>query len=179
MKELMSNRGFTLMTLIMKIMETVHPHARKRAETFGISKGSTVIDYACGPGRYTIEFAKLAGEHGRIFAVDLKDLALKEVEKKAKSQGLTNIQLRLAKGYDSSIESEIADMVIVLDVFFMIENPSLFLKEINRICKKDGILVIDDGHQSRKATIKKIKDSGLWEIIEERKDHLKCKKSYN
>ena len=48
MKELMSDRGFVMMNLVMKIMEAVYPRARKRAKTFGINKGSTVIDYACG-----------------------------------------------------------------------------------------------------------------------------------
>jgi len=174
----MSDRSFALMNLVMKTMEFFHPQAVKRAKTFGIKKGDIIVDYACGPGRYTIEFAQLAGEEGRIFAVDIKEIALREVERKTQSQGLKNIELRLAKGYDSSIDSGIADMVIALDVFFMVENPTKFLKELARICKKDGTLVIDDGHQPRKITKNKIQESGIWEIIEERKDHLKCKKIY-
>jgi ubiquinone/menaquinone biosynthesis C-methylase UbiE len=67
-------------------------------------------------------------------------------------------------------------MVIALDMFFMIENPQAFLQELHRILKLDSILVIDDGHQSRKKTIKKLIDSGLWEIVEERKDCLMCMK---
>jgi ubiquinone/menaquinone biosynthesis C-methylase UbiE len=67
-------------------------------------------------------------------------------------------------------------MVIALDMFFMIENPNDFLNELYRILKKDGILVIDDGHQSRKKTKRKVMDSGIWEIVEERKDCLMCMK---
>lgn len=47
----------------------------------------TIIDYGCGPGRYTILFAKLVGEKGKVIAVDIKDLTLREVEKKIKKLG--------------------------------------------------------------------------------------------
>jgi len=36
-------------------------------------------------------------------------------------------------------------------------------------------LIIDDEHQSRRATKRKILESGLWNIQEETGDHLKGK----
>jgi len=69
----------------------------------------------------------------------------------------------------------VADVVCAIDMFFTIKKPSEFLAELKRIIKKDGILIIDDGHQPRSVTKNKIADSGLWEILEETKDHLKCK----
>jgi ubiquinone/menaquinone biosynthesis C-methylase UbiE len=60
-------------------------------------------------------------------------------------------------------------------MFFIIRKPTEFLKEIRRILKPNGILIIDDGHQSRKVTKQKLNSSGMFNIIEETKDHLKCK----
>jgi len=40
---------------------------------------------------------------------------------------------------------------------------------LSRISKEDAILVIDDGHQSRKTTKEKIENAGIWKIIEEKK----------
>jgi ubiquinone/menaquinone biosynthesis C-methylase UbiE len=40
----------------------------------------TVVDYGCGPGRYTIRFARLVGANGRVFEVDLRPLAMRMVE---------------------------------------------------------------------------------------------------
>ena len=60
-------------------------------------------------------------------------------------------------------------------MFFVIKKPSEFLGELRRIAMSDGILVIDDGHQSREETKKKILESGHWTIWEETRDHLKCK----
>ncbi len=176
MKERISDTGFRLMGIVMKIMEWLHPHAENRARTFGIQEGMTVVDYGCGPGRYTMAFAELVGKQGKLLAVDLSKLALEAIEKKVKANGLDNVQFYLAEGYDSHIDSSTSDMVIALDMFFMIQNPKQFLEELSRISKPDAILIIDDGHQSREKTKRKITDAGVWKIIEEKKDHLKCKK---
>ena len=60
-------------------------------------------------------------------------------------------------------------------MFFAIKEPSEFLGELKRIAKENGLLVIDDGHQSREETKRKIEESGHWKIWEETRDHLKCK----
>ncbi|HEX3045654.1 MAG TPA: methyltransferase domain-containing protein [Bacillota bacterium] len=176
MKETLSDQTFKLMHHIMRIMEWVHPNAEKRVKTFGIREGMTVVDYGCGPGRYTIPMAQIVGEQGRIIAVDLVKIAGEEIQRKAQKYGLCNIQFILAQGYDSKVDLGVADMVVALDMFFMVESPTEFLRELSRVSKKDGILVIDDGHQSRAKTKKKLAESGIWAIFEESKDHLKCKK---
>lgn len=174
--ELMSDRGFKLMNFTFKIIDFFFPYVNKRAKTFGIKEGMTIIDYGCGPGRYTVPFAKLVGKRGKVIAVDIKDIALRELEKKIKKYDINNVEVKLAKGYESKIESGIADMVFAIDMFFKIKDPKMFLQELGRIGKKNAVLVIDDGHQSRKTTKEKIRNADIWEIIEEKKDHLKCKK---
>ncbi len=176
MKENIPDTGFRMMGLVMKFMEWIHPQAENRAKTFDIKEGMTVVDYGCGPGRYTLPFAKLVGCSGHVIAVDLSPLAIEAIGKKVREHDLNNVSFSLAKGYDSGVEEGIADVVIALDMFFMIEQPAAFLTELSRICKPDGILVIDDGHQSRAKTKMKLEDAGIWRIVEERKDHLKCKK---
>lgn len=176
MKEKLSDRTFRLMSLVMRIIDTFSSYVQKRAETIGITEGMTIVDYGCGPGRYTVEFARIVGKHGKVFAVDLSPVAKQMVEEKAKKYNLNNIQFNLANGYNSNLDNEIADIVVALDMFFMIEKPIDFLRELYRICKKDGVLVIDDGHQPRKKTKEKIATAGFWHIVEERKDVLICRK---
>lgn len=133
MKELLPDKAFKMMSLIMKIMETIHPYAEKRAKTFGIKEGMTIVDYGCGPGRYTLPLAQLVGEQGKVMAVDISKIAFEEIRKNLKNRKLNNVQFSLAKGYNSNVNSEIADIVIALDMFFMIEEPTKFLKELYRI----------------------------------------------
>ena len=170
----MPDWSFRLMDLLFHVIDYIHPHIDKRVERFEIKPGLTVVDYGCGPGRYTIRFAKLVGEPGKVFAVDIHKLAIEAVKKKIERYGLKNITPVLADGYRSGLPDNTADLVCAIDMFHMISNTSEFLTELRRIIKNDGILIIDDGHQRRSTTRKAILESGLWEILEETKDHLKC-----
>ena len=90
-------------------------------------------------------------------------------------KGFSNIETVLMQGYNSGLPDNVADRVCALDMFFGIRQPTEFLRELKRITKSDGLLVIDDGHQSREEAKKKIAASGAWDIVEESKDHLKCR----
>jgi len=175
--EKMSNTSFRMMNWTFKVVDFFYPYIKKRIKKFGIEEGMTVVDYGCGPGRYSTEFAKLVGEKGKVYAVDIHELAIEAVKGKTEKMGLRNIEPILASGYDSGVPSDTADVVCALDMFFIIKDPAEFLGELKRITKNDGTLVIDDGHQSRSVTKKKILNSGLWNIYEETSDHLKCKPS--
>jgi ubiquinone/menaquinone biosynthesis C-methylase UbiE len=173
--ERMSDFSFRGMGLIFKVIDFVYPYIDKRVQRFGIQPGMTVVDYGCGPGRYTTRFAYLVGERGKVFAVDIHELAIEAVKNRIEKQGLNTVTPVLAKGYDSGIPDLVADIVCAIDMFFAINDSTTFLKELRRITNPEGLLIIDDGHQSRNETKRKIAASGYWEVIEESKDHLKCK----
>ena len=178
-KERMSNLSFKLMNLIFRIMDFVYPYIDKRVKKFKILPGMTVVDYGCGTGRYTTRFVKLVGEQGKVFAVDIHEMAVETVNKRVEKYRLKNVEVLLAKGYDSALPDNIADVVCAIDMFHIIKNATEFLAELKRISKNDGVLVIDDGHQRRNTTKSSILQSGHWHIIEENPDHLKCKPSKN
>ncbi|MDO9545955.1 MAG: methyltransferase domain-containing protein [Pelolinea sp.] len=173
--EKMSSFSFHLMDLTFRVVDFFfRPYIDKRVKKFDIREGMTVVDYGCGPGRYTIRFSRIMGEMGKVYAVDIHDLAITAVKRKITKEGLGNVKPVLASGYDSGLPDCCADVVCAIDMFFVIKKPSEFLGELKRIVKSDGMLVIDDGHQSREETKRKILNSDHWEIKEESKDHLKC-----
>jgi len=139
----------------------------------------TVVDYGCGLGSYTTEMAELVGRKGTVYAIDMNRLAIEAVERKMAKCNLRNVRLILEpmwmSGYDSTLPNGLADIVCALGKFSTIRQPTAFLGELRRIIKNDGTLIIDDNHQPRDVTKKKILDSELWDIVEETSDHLKCK----
>jgi ubiquinone/menaquinone biosynthesis C-methylase UbiE len=175
--ERMPDFSFRAMNFIFNVVDFLHPYIDKRVTTFGIRQGMTVVDYGCGPGRYTMRFSKLVRETGRVYAVDIHQLAVEAVKRKIAEYQLQNVVPILASGYDSPIPEHTADVVCALDMFFAIQRPIEFLGELKRITRQDGTLIIDDGHQPREVTRKNILESGHWVIEEETRDHLKCRPS--
>ena len=171
----MSDLSFRMMALVFRLIDLVYPRVDQRVGKFGIQPGVTLVDYGCGPGRYTVRFARLVGPDGKVYAVDVQELAIQAVTRKMQTEGLTNIVPVLAHGYNSGLPDHLADVVCALDMFFGVKEPTTFLGELKRIIKSDGTLIIDDGHQRRKTTKDKIMASGCWRIEEEMADHLKCR----
>jgi len=160
----------------MKIADHVHPHVRARAESFGIKPGQTVVDYGCGPGRYALEMARLVGTDGKVIAVDLVELALEETQRKLEVGGFQNFDLKLAQGYESGVEDGVADIVFAIDMFHHISDTDAFLREVFRISKPNGLLILSGGHLRRNTVKTKITMSKIWDVSEERKGYIVYKK---
>jgi ubiquinone/menaquinone biosynthesis C-methylase UbiE len=169
----MSNLSYRAMAATFAVVDLVRPRAAQRAAGFGVEPGMTVVDYGCGPGRHTVPLARLVGQRGRVYAVDIQKLAVAAVGRKAAKLDLENVVPVVAIGYDSTLPSAVADMVFALDMFFNIAEPDRFLREVQRILKPEGVLVIDPGHEPRSETKRKIAAAGLFELVAEAQDHLK------
>ncbi len=120
----------------------------------------------------------MVGEEGKVYAVDIHPLAIEAVIKKIKKFNLDNVEPVLVDGYTCGLTDGTADVIFAIDMFHNISNPEAFLKELRRIIKQGGFLIIEDGHQPREQTKEKIVSSKLWNIIEETKDHLRCTPDY-
>ena len=60
-------------------------------DEFGIERGQTVVDYGCGPGSYLRRACELVGSEGKVFAVDIHELAIKAVKRRIKKEHLSNV----------------------------------------------------------------------------------------
>ena len=144
-------------------------------DQFGIERGQTVVDYGCGPGSYLRHASELVGPKGRVLAIDIHELAIAAVKKRIAKESWTNVSAVLTDGSNTPIADDTADIIYALDMFHMVSQPDVFMGELNRICKENGFLFIDNGHQSRKEARAKIMTSGLWGIVEEKKRYMKCR----
>jgi ubiquinone/menaquinone biosynthesis C-methylase UbiE len=148
----------------------------KLLDKFDIKPGQTVVDFGCGPGSYVRYASELVGPSGRLNALDIHELAIEAVRKKAARAGLDNVTA-MVTGNDNRypLDDETADVVYALDMFHMVSDPNAFLKELSRITKTTGFLYIDNGHQPREEARSKIMKSGAWEIVDENKRFMKLR----
>ncbi|MGQ9779727.1 MAG: class I SAM-dependent methyltransferase [Bacillota bacterium] len=167
----LSRFAYRLMVLTYRLQDAfVKPDAI--LHEFGIKKGDTVVDFGCGPGRYLRKAAALVGESGRVYAVDIHPLAFRSAAKMAAKYKLDNVIPVLATGGKTEIEGGSADLVYALDMFHQVTEPGPFLAEVRRIVKDNGRFILEDGHQDRKTTRKKLSVSDLWEIESENERYV-------
>jgi ubiquinone/menaquinone biosynthesis C-methylase UbiE len=171
--ERMPNSAFWIMKQMFKIFYFFKP-VDKYIGRFVIKKGDTVVDYGCGPGAFIKCASVLAGENGIVYAVDVHEMAICSVTELIRKQNLKNVKPVLAHGNKVDIPDNKADVVYAIDMFHMVKESDVFLKEICRITKNEGKLIIEDGHQPRTLSKEKIISSGYWNIIEEHKRFLIC-----
>jgi len=169
----MSDFGFKLMVYMYWVVDLFYS-PEKRIKSFGIKEGAAVLDYACGPGRYVRGFSEAVGEKGKVYAADIHELALSYVKKRIEKYNLRNAVPVLVKGYHCDIVDKSVDYICALDMLHQVGEPGKLFRELHRMMKKDGVLILDDGHQKRERTRAQINEANLWKIVEENKDHLKC-----
>ena len=147
---------------------------RKDLEAYGLKKGDVAADWGCGTGAYIKEASDMVGPDGKVYAVDVHEMAIETANRIVSRNGLSNVIPVLSDGTKADIPDNSIDIVFALDMFHMVKNTDLFLKEICRVTRNEGFLFIEDGHQSRIAARGKILKSGCWKIIAEQKRYMKC-----
>lgn len=122
-------------------------HPERLAERF-VKPGDRVLDFGCGPGFFTREFAKRVGESGRVYAVDLQEEMLKIVRGKMESEGL---QLRVVTHQcrpDSiNLPPDLAgtfDAAFMIFVVHEVPDPAKLFGEIRTILKPGGTLFFSE-----------------------------------
>lgn len=145
----------------------------KEVDKFDIKKGNIVIDYGCGSGSYIKRISELIGYNGKVYAVDLHDLAIEAVKNKINKYQLGNVEPVLVKN-TKLIKDNVADIIIAIDMFHMVEETNIFLRELHRLTKENGFVFIDIHHMSLDDARGKILNSKLWEIECEIDNCLKC-----
>lgn len=163
--EPMSNISFRLMAWAMKIMDLFRSPADllKKAP---LKEGMVVVDYACGPGRYTIPAAEIIGPEGKVYAIDIQPLAIEAVKKKAVKKSIMNVTPVLVDSFNTGIPGSSADIVLLIDAIFPIKDRISLLNEIHRILKPAGFLFMDPSHMSISKAKNIVEDTGRFKIME-------------
>lgn len=107
----------------------------------GMRKGQTVVDVGCGTGFYTRAASKIVGSSGTVIGLDI----LPEMLEAARNRGVPqNVVYNKSDESKFPIESTYANWVIVTNLFHELEEPDIFISEIQRILKNDGSVYLTD-----------------------------------
>ncbi len=153
---------FRLMALTLRLRDLFSSPAVMLAEA-GIEAGDRVLDYGCGPGSYVPYAAKLVGDSGKVYALDIHPLALRRVKALVSKKGLENVETILSD-CDTGLPDESVDLALLYDVFHDLLNPVSVLEEIHRVLKRGGTLSFSDHHMKNDEILSRVTGGALFRL---------------
>lgn len=113
-------------------------------DLLGIGERKTVADIGAGSGWFTVRAAKRVGNEGKVFAVEINQEFIDHINKRAKSEGFSNIKTVLSKPDDPMLPANSLDAVLVLKTYHEIAEPVILMKKLRSSMKKGGLVGIID-----------------------------------
>jgi ubiquinone/menaquinone biosynthesis C-methylase UbiE len=162
MDKTMSSIGFKIMSLMFKVRDIFRPRLDLLKEA-GIESGFCMLDYGCGPGSYIVPLAELVGPSGKIYALDINPLALKEVKKIAAREGIENIET-IESDCNTRLSDNHVNVVLLYDTFHDFSQPDDVLRELHRVLKSGGTLSFSDHHMKEKDIIERVTHTGMFKL---------------
>lgn len=114
----------------------------KAIEALGLTPGMAIADIGAGSGYYTSRLARKVGPSGRVYATDIQPGMLAILDRRIKSEGLTNVTTVLGAMDDPSLPPGSIDLAIMVDVYHELQQPQAFLQRLKAAFKPGGRLVL-------------------------------------
>lgn len=158
----MPSAAFNMMAAMFKVRDWLRPRREFLVEA-GLKPGDCVLDFGCGPGAYIPDAADMAGESGRVYALDMHPLAIQRVRKMAEKHGLTNVKT-IESDCNTGLADGSLDVVLLYDVFHMLSEPEVVLAEIHRVLRPEGVLSVNEPHMDERDLVAGVSDGGLFSL---------------
>lgn len=113
----------------------------------GLHEGMKVGDLGAGSGHYALSAASIVGETGRVYAIDVQEDVLTHLRDEAAKKKLKNIETIWAdfeKAGGTLLKDKSLDAIILSNTLFQLEKKEEALREMKRILKSQGKLLVVD-----------------------------------
>ncbi len=107
-------------------------------ESLGVERGGKVLEIGCGPGFFTFPAARLVGDSGRIYALDVNPYAVRHVKKRAGREPSDNIEVLHANAADTTLPDGNIDLAFFIGVPHIAGGLKPVIEELGRVLKPDG-----------------------------------------
>ena len=153
----MSNFSFRIISLMHdNPLLPIFRNPYKLLRAAGLKPGQKVLEVGCGPGFFTIHAAKIVGEEGFVYAVDVHSLAIERVKEKIEREGIKNITPILANASDTGLPDRSVDLAFIFGLRYIAGGLKNVIAEIHRILKPGGVLSFEKTKGSEKKLIDEV-----------------------
>jgi len=137
-------------------------------EAIGLKQRQTIADIGAGGGYFSLRFAEIVGEKGKVYTVDTNREFLEFVKNSAEEKDLNNIITVLVENKLDLPEKSL-DFIFMRNVTHHIPNRVEYFKNLKRFLKTDGRIVIIEYKKGKFFTFRGLFGHGVPEktIIQE------------
>lgn len=104
----------------------------------GLREGDVMADIGCGIGYFTFPAADIVGESGKVYAVDVSDEMLSDIEKKIEEKNISNVETMLTDGSMPGLEHACLTFAFVSNVLHEIDDVAGFISDIRGMLADNG-----------------------------------------
>ena len=112
----------------------------------GLSVGQTFADLGSGSGFYTLAAAKIVGEQGVVYSVDILETSLDHIAAESRLKNFRNIQTLICDLEQEQACKQIptgqVDVVLFANIAHQIKNRNNLFAEAYRLLKTQGKLIV-------------------------------------
>lgn len=116
-----------------------------------LKTGDIVADFGAGSGAYALALARVVGQSGIVYAVDIQRDLLTRIKNLAQNTGLSNVHVLwgdIEQPEGTTLKNDLVNMVIIANTLFQTEHKKTVLHEAYRVLKPNGTLVLIDWKDS-------------------------------
>ncbi len=120
---------------------------KKILAQLNIQEEMTMADFGCGTGYFTFPAARMVGEGGSVYAVDIQKGMISAIKSKMSLLGIRNVKpvwANLEVSGSTKIEKESCDIVLVIKILFQSKKHKEIFEEAKRVLKPNGTLLVLD-----------------------------------
>ncbi len=126
-------------------------------ENLPITLGDNVADIGAGTGYFSLPMARLVGNEGKVYAVDIQPQMLDIIAERSADQGITNVERVLATSSDPGLTPASIDMALFVDAYHEFEWPWEVMSAVYESLVPGGKLVlIEYRAEDRSVPIRKL-----------------------
>jgi len=148
----------------------------KVMDAINLKPGMIIGEIGAGKGRYTGFLAKRVGVTGKVYANDINENSLSYLKARCKRNNIDNVEIVVGKVDDPLLPKNALDLVIMVWVYHMLDQPVELIKNLKVSLKPGATLVIldpsfertgenDSGHPTTKAKILKDALDAGYELV--------------